>query len=164
MTANAAPEEPFNCPKCGAHDYGLFAAAMVGCPHCMQTELTELRALLAEREKEIESLRKGAESKFADELLCELWKLGVNTDNRDGDEGVIPTLAKCIARAIAAARSEVWERACKAICNYCEKGYDLSEHKNSFTHRVPSAGTLMSGGRHAWLSCKASVIRSSRKG
>lgn len=35
--------DPFNCPKCGAHDYGLFAAAMVGCPHCMRSEIEQLK-------------------------------------------------------------------------------------------------------------------------
>lgn len=42
------PTDPFNCPKCGAHDYGLFASAMVGCPHCLREELTAAQAL-AER-------------------------------------------------------------------------------------------------------------------
>ena len=44
--------DPFNCPKCGAHDYGLFAASLVGCPHCNKTELTALRARLADIESQ----------------------------------------------------------------------------------------------------------------
>ena len=37
-----------NCPKCGAHDYGLFAAALQDCPHCLRAELAAARALLRE--------------------------------------------------------------------------------------------------------------------
>ena len=33
-----------NCPKCGAHDYGLFRASMVGCPHCLRADNERLRA------------------------------------------------------------------------------------------------------------------------
>jgi hypothetical protein len=40
--------DPFNCPKCGAHDYGLFAAALQDCPHCQRAEIERLRRELAE--------------------------------------------------------------------------------------------------------------------
>lgn len=33
--------DSFNCPKCGAHDYQLFAAALQGCPHCLRAELAD---------------------------------------------------------------------------------------------------------------------------
>lgn len=36
--------DPFNCPKCGAHDYGLYAAGMLPCPHCLMAENAALRA------------------------------------------------------------------------------------------------------------------------
>lgn len=45
-TAGESP--PFNCPVCGAHDYGLYAIAVGGCPHCMRAELERLRALVQE--------------------------------------------------------------------------------------------------------------------
>ena len=35
---------PMNCPKCGAHDYGLFAAALQDCPHCQRAEIESLTA------------------------------------------------------------------------------------------------------------------------
>ena len=31
--------DPFNCPTCGAHDFGLYAVALCGCPHCMRAQL-----------------------------------------------------------------------------------------------------------------------------
>lgn len=50
-------QDPFNCPKCWAHDYGLFAASMVGCPHCLQAELTASRAAEQKLREEVERLR-----------------------------------------------------------------------------------------------------------
>lgn len=43
---SGTPRDPFNCPKCGAHDYGLFAGSMVGCPHCLTAERDALKELL----------------------------------------------------------------------------------------------------------------------
>lgn len=34
--------DPFNCPTCGAHDFGLYAVALGGCPHCIRAALAEL--------------------------------------------------------------------------------------------------------------------------
>lgn len=39
--------DPFNCPKCGSHDYGLFAASMQGCPHCMRADLSAANVRIA---------------------------------------------------------------------------------------------------------------------
>ncbi len=50
--------------------------------------------------------RDEAHSRFVDALLAELASRGINTDNWDGDEGLLITLAKCIAQAIAEQRIE----------------------------------------------------------
>lgn len=42
METNA---DPFNCPECGAHDYGLYAVSLGCCPHCMKAENARLRKL-----------------------------------------------------------------------------------------------------------------------
>lgn len=47
-TAGESPVDPFNCPTCGAHDYGLHAAAFGGCPHCMKAQLDRLRSQVQE--------------------------------------------------------------------------------------------------------------------
>lgn len=47
--------DPFNCPKCGAHDYGLYAAGLLPCPHCQAAELAAAHTRNAELE---EALRK----------------------------------------------------------------------------------------------------------
>lgn len=39
-------DDPFNCPKCGAHDWGLFRAACLGCPHCATNRIQELEGAL----------------------------------------------------------------------------------------------------------------------
>jgi hypothetical protein len=41
-------QDPFNCPKCGAHDYGLYLMPVGECPHCMKKERDALKAALAE--------------------------------------------------------------------------------------------------------------------
>lgn len=41
------------------------------------------------------------DNRCADKLLYELGRLGVDTSNWDGDEGVWPSLAKCIAMRLA---------------------------------------------------------------
>ena len=46
--------DPFNCPQCGAHDYGLFASSMLGCPHCLLAENTALTAKLEKANRDIE--------------------------------------------------------------------------------------------------------------
>lgn len=48
-------DAPFNCPKCGAHDYGLYAAGLLPCPHCQARDLAaarqEIAALKADAER-----------------------------------------------------------------------------------------------------------------
>ncbi len=50
MTTKPTPQEfdPFNCPKCGSHDYGLYAAGMLPCPHCQAEELAAVKLALGE--------------------------------------------------------------------------------------------------------------------
>jgi hypothetical protein len=57
--ASKTGDDPFNCPKCGAHDYGLFASAMVGSPHCTRAENDRLRAAL-KRIKALENCSEAA--------------------------------------------------------------------------------------------------------
>jgi hypothetical protein len=40
-------KDSFNCPRCGAHDYGLFAASMLPCVHCAIKERDDLLAALS---------------------------------------------------------------------------------------------------------------------
>lgn len=39
--------DPFNCPKCGRHDFGLLGV----CPSCQKDEIERLRSRLAEAER-----------------------------------------------------------------------------------------------------------------
>lgn len=38
--------DPFNCPTCGAHDYGLYLATAGGCIHCIKARLEQAEVLL----------------------------------------------------------------------------------------------------------------------
>lgn len=40
--------DPFNCPTCGAHDYGLYAGKFGECVWCLKRERNALKAKLAE--------------------------------------------------------------------------------------------------------------------
>jgi hypothetical protein len=66
-------EDPFNCPKCGAHDYGLYRAAMQGCPHCLSAENKRLRADLLFEQGSIAALLDERERLKADvEMIKEM--------------------------------------------------------------------------------------------
>jgi hypothetical protein len=41
MQANMMKNEqadPFNCPDCGSHDFGLYVGSIGECPHCLKSE------------------------------------------------------------------------------------------------------------------------------
>ena len=48
--------DPFNCPKCGAHDFGLYAPNIGECPHCLKDERNALREELERADKRIDEL------------------------------------------------------------------------------------------------------------
>lgn len=50
--------DPFNCPKCGSHDYGLFAGSCLPCPHCLIAEKNALERSLREREEQLRAAEK----------------------------------------------------------------------------------------------------------
>ena len=64
-----------NCPKCGAHDYGLFRTSMVGCPHCLRADNERLRGLLADAAEDIEHWGGYASPYFQDK-----WNLQADID------------------------------------------------------------------------------------
>ena len=79
--------DPFNCPTCGAHDYGLYLATAGGCIHCMKADLEQLRDaakwLLAEnywlhrvdrfQDEDGDDCRPPAIRPIIDRLAAEIW-------------------------------------------------------------------------------------------
>ena len=107
MTASKPPAE--GTPS--IHDQIIRCVEQAGHPDWslreMVNRLKEIAKDARQLERELQAERQRceeAENIGADKLLAELTRRGINTENWDGDEGLWPTLARCIASAIHAER------------------------------------------------------------
>lgn len=60
--------------------------------------------------------------------------------------------------AVASARADQREKACKAICNHCYKGLPIEMRENQPHHFVDD-GLQRRGDRGRWVRCHAAAIR-----
>ena len=99
--------------------------------------------LMRELERELQAERQrceDAENIGADKLLAELSRRGVNVDNWDGDEGLWPTLARCIVSYAneqaesRAASATALLRECRELLTFYSNEYALGDESGELAH------------------------------
>lgn len=159
-------DDPFNCPTCGAHDFGLTAP---WCKHCMteenarlREELAEVRNALAkslewkqqldfqrERAEQAEARALEYKTEHAALLGTSQWQETEIADLRDDVKRLMQIASECEERALAAEKSHM-----DLIMQVARKWPNESRHETAKRYIMEAENRPWSGPDQAAVGAK----------